>query len=99
MEEIHWWQVSDADGVTYGYGYGTARGVCALFVNKDYKDCYDELWVKLIPTNKSLPAAFVRHTECKYKLVVNLSFDFNIPEFKQLEEELARKGLVLPKIN
>lgn len=96
MEELHWWEVCKFDGVFIGYGYGTAKGVCNLFVNHDYKDLYDELWVKMIKGNK--PLRIEPATECKYKILAKMSYDWNIQEFKDLEEELKRKGLILPEV-
>lgn len=97
-EEIHWWQVKDFEGTTLGYGYGTAKGVCNLFAYRDYKDCYDLFWVKLLPLNTVPVKKELVNTECKYKVEVKMEYDWSVPEFKQLEEELSRKGLVLPEI-
>ena len=97
MEELHWWQVRDFEGITIGYGYGTAKGVCNLFTNHDYKDCYDTFWVRMLPIKDTMPKEFAK-TECKYNVAVNMEYDWDIAEFKQLEEELKRKGLVLPEV-
>lgn len=97
MEELHWWLVRDFEGVQLGYGYGTAKGVCNLFVNHDYKDRYDELWVKMLPVKAATLKQFAK-TECKYNVAINMEYDWNIEEFKQLEEELKKKGLVLPEV-
>ena len=96
MEEIHWWEVNNFEGITIGYGYGTAKGVCNLFACRDYKDCYDEFWVKRLH-GKAMPKEYAI-TECKYKVEVKMGYDWDIKEFQQLEEELKRKGLVLPEI-
>lgn len=97
MEEIHWWQVRDFEGTTIGYGYGTAKGVCNLFAHRDYKDCYDMFWVNRLPKNATVRKELA-NTECKYKVEVKMEFDWNVKEFQQLEEELKRKGLILPEI-
>jgi hypothetical protein len=97
MEEIHWWQVCDLDGTVIGYGYGTAKGVCNLFACRDYKDCYDEFWVKLLPVRTKMEKQFAA-TECKYKVVAKMGYDWSLPELQELEEELKRKGLILPEI-
>lgn len=96
MEELHWWQVSNFEGTTLGYGFGTAKGVCNLFAHGDYKNCYDEFWVRMLDAKITSKGYAI--TECKYKVVAKMEYDWNIKEFKQLEEELKRKGLILPEV-
>ena len=96
MEELHWWQVSNFEGTTLGYGFGTAKGVCNLFACRDYKDCYDEFWVRML--DAKITSKEYAITECKYKVVVKMQYDWNIDEFRQLEEELKRKKLLLPEV-
>lgn len=98
IAEINWWQVKDFEGTTLGYGYGTAKAVCNLFAYHDYKDCYDLFWVKKLPIITIPVKKELINTECKYKVVAKMQYDWNIDEFRQLEEELKRKKLVLPEV-
>lgn len=98
MEELHWWQVKNFEGTTLGYGYGTAKGVCSLFAHRDYKDCYDLFWVKKLPITTTTLKKELIFTENKFEIEAKMEYDWDIPEFKDLEEELKRKGLTLPEI-
>ena len=95
LKENHWWQVRNFEGRLLGYGYGDAEAVANQFVCRDYKDCYDQMYVKLIE-NGTVPKQFC--TEKKYKVALHMEYDHNLQAFKNLEEELENKGLKLPEI-
>ena len=95
MKENHWWQVRNFEGTVLGYGYGDAEAVANQFVGRDYKDGYDELCVKLIE-NGVVPRQI--YTEKKYKVVVQMEYDWNLQAFKNLEKQFQDKGLTLPAI-
>jgi len=95
LKKVCWWQICDFDGQLLGYGYGDAEAVANQFVGRDYKDGYDTLWVKQIENGKRPKNTC---TEKLFKVDLKLGYDYNNPAFKNLEEELKNKGLVLPEI-
>jgi hypothetical protein len=46
--------------------------------------------------NGTVPKQF--YTEKKYKVALQMEYDWNLQAFKNLEEELNNKGLILPEI-
>lgn len=98
MNQNHWWKVSNFEGVTLGYGYGTAKNVCGTFTEKAYQSAYDVFYVELLP-NGEPPLKKAWAPKCELAVSVNMVGHYNLPEFKALEKELERKGLVLPKID